>query len=250
MEPTADLSHISVAVPSCATRQRGAWATIALTTISGVVVTAFVLFALPALADRPQAARHTVMVFGDSLSSAYGLKPDEGWVALMANRLSARGVAVINASISGETTSGGLRRIKGDIERNKPTLVVVALGANDGLRGLPVAETQRNLAGMLDVIKHSGARAVVVGIQIPPNFGIEYAGNFKNLYVVLAAERRLPLVPFLLNGIAENFDNFLPDRLHPSAEAQPRILQNVLPVIERALLVTPAGATARETPRP
>ncbi len=198
-------------------------------------LTILMVIAFPAVAAEPKPNGPTVMVFGDSLSAAYGLRPEQGWVALMAAQLSARGVTIINASVSGETTSGGLRRIKADLERHRPTVVVLALGANDSLRGLPVAETRQNLARTLDQIRQRGAEAVVVGIQIPPNYGIQYTNDFKNLYGQLAAERKLLLVPFLLEGIAENLDNFQADRLHPIASTQPRVLQNVLPVVERAL---------------
>ena len=191
--------------------------------------------AFPVVAVASKPAGQTVMVFGDSLSAAYGLRAGEGWVELMAQRLAPRDTAVVNASISGETTSGGLRRIKADLARHKPSVVVVALGANDGLRGLPVAQTRQNLELMLDQIRQRGAKAVLVGIQIPPNYGIQYTNDFKNLFAQVAAERKLLLVPFLLEGIAENLDNFQPDRLHPIAATQWRVLQNVLPTVERAL---------------
>jgi len=200
-----------------------------------VVVTLVAAIAFPVRALAVQPARPTVMVFGDSLSAAYGLRAEQGWVALMAARLAPRGMAVVNASVSGETTSGGVRRIKADLERHKPSVVVLALGANDGLRGLPVAQTRQNLELILDQIRRLGAKTVLVGIQIPPNYGIQYTNDFKNLYTQLAAERKLLLVPFLLDGIAENLDNFQPDRLHPIAATQPRVLQNVLPVVEQAL---------------
>ena len=198
-------------------------------------LTILMVIAFPVVGAEPKSNGPTVMVFGDSLSAAYGLRPEQGWVALMAVRLAARGVTIVNASVSGETSSGGLRRIKADLERHEPTVVVLALGANDGLRGLPVAETRQNLARTLDQIRQRGADAVLVGIQIPPNYGIQYTNDFKNLYAQLAAERKLLLVPFLLEGIAENLDNFQADRLHPIASTQPRVLQNVLPVVERAL---------------
>jgi acyl-CoA thioesterase-1 len=198
-------------------------------------VTLATLFAFPALANNAAAAKGTVMVFGDSLSAGYGLRPNEGWVSLMQKELTPLGVAVVNASISGETTSGGVSRIKADLARHKPTVVVIALGANDGLRGLAVAEMRRNLETILSDVSRAGARAVLVGIQIPPNYGIQYAEDFKAVFPKLAAERKLPLVPFLLDGIAENLDNFQPDRLHPIASAQPRILQNVLPVVQKVV---------------
>jgi acyl-CoA thioesterase I len=180
-----------------------------------------------------------IMVYGDSLAAAYGINPSQGWVSLMEGKLKMHNTVVINASISGETTTGGASRIKTDLAKHKPTIVLVALGANDGLRGLPVAEMRKNLVKMLDEIKRANARAIIVGIQIPPNYGIDYTNQFKQTFANLAHERKLPLVPFLLDGIAENLDNFQPDRLHPTAAAQPRILANVLPIVERSLLSNP-----------
>ena len=203
----------------------------------------------PALASNAAPTPATVMIYGDSLSAAYGIKPEEGWVALMEKRLGPSGIRVINASISGETTAGGLGRIKTDLNRHKPGTVVLALGANDGLRGLPVASMRRNLEGMIDTIQRAGAKVILVGIQIPPNYGIEYASDFKNVFAAVATARRLALVPFLLDGIAEDLDNFQPDRLHPVAAAQARILQNVLPIVQQTVGRSPkaeaAGATKR-----
>ncbi len=198
-------------------------------------------------ADRPQ----IIMVYGDSLSAAYGLNPNEGWVSLMERSLQSqkgqppRNIRVVNASISGETTAGGANRIRNDLAKHKPNIVVLALGANDGLRGLAVKEMRANLVKMLDAIRDSGARAILVGIQIPPNYGIEYAASFRDTFAQLARERKLPLVPFLLDGIAEDLANFQADRLHPTAAAQPRILRNVLPAVEQTLS---AGAGKPATP--
>jgi acyl-CoA thioesterase I len=188
-----------------------------------------------------------VMVYGDSLSAAYGINPADGWVALMQTKLKARGVDVINASISGETTRGGLSRIKGDLAAHKPDVVLLALGANDGLRGLPVADTRKNLAAMIASVKTTKAKVVVIGIQIPPNYGLEYATQFRDLYADLARQNKTALVPFLLEGVAENLELFQPDRLHPVASAQPRILQNVLPVVEQVLLAPAVATTVRKS---
>ncbi len=209
-------------------------------------VTIALSYAFPAAATAT--AKSTVMVFGDSLSAGYGLRPDEGWVSLMQRELAPHGVNVVNASISGETTSGGVSRIKADLARHKPTAVVVALGANDGLRGLAVTEMRRNLETILNDISRAGARAILVGIQIPPNYGIQYAEDFKAVFPKIAAERKLPLVPFLLDGIAENLDNFQADRLHPTAAAQPRILKNVLPAVQK--LVKPRATSPQTTAKP
>lgn len=181
-----------------------------------------------------------VMVFGDSLSAAYGLNASQGWVALMATALKDRNASVINASISGETTSGGLARLSTDLARHRPTHVLIALGANDGLRGLPIADTRKNLAAMINAVKRANAQPVLIGIQIPPNYGPDYANAFAALYPDLAKQTKVALVPFLLDGIADRLELFQADRLHPTAAAQPRILQNVLPILLRALPPTVA----------
>lgn len=178
------------------------------------------------------------MVYGDSLSAAYGFDPKDGWVALLAAKLGKDGVTVINSSISGETTSGGLSRIKSDLARIRPTIVVLELGANDGLRGLPVADMQRNLQGIITTIQAARARVVLVGVQIPPNYGIEYTQQFREVYAGLAKKNKLLLVPFLLEGFADRLEWFQADRMHPVAEAQPRILENVLPAVREALAQT------------
>ena len=189
------------------------------------------------------AKQETIMVYGDSLSAAYGMQPEQGWVALLTHKLKADAktaqVRVINASISGETTSGGRARIRADLAANKPTIVLVALGANDGLRGLAVTEARANLRAILDAIQTANARAVIVGIQIPPNYGIDYARDFRDLFPALARARKLPLVPFLLDGIADNLDLFQADRLHPIAAAQPRILHNVWATLQPLLTPKP-----------
>ncbi len=200
---------------------------------------AFLLAVLPATAEAANGSR--IMVFGDSLSAAYGLREPEGWVHLMSERLTPLGMTVINASISGETTTGGLSRIRTDLARNRPTLVLIALGANDGLRGLPTADMRKNLQAMIAACQAAGAKVVLIGIQIPPNYGAGYARQFQDVYRELATQNRLPLVPFLLDGIADNLDFFQADRLHPTAAAQPRILENVLPVVLKA---TGAGSAA------
>ena len=174
-------------------------------------------------------AQRTVMVFGDSLSAAYGLSSQQGWVALLAERIARDKLdwRVVNASVSGETTAGGLRRLPVDLKRHRPSLVVIALGANDGLRGQPVAAARANLEGMIRAARAARAEPVLVGLMIPPNYGIDYAREFRELYPALAKKSRVPLVPFLLEGVAEHRELFQPDQLHPTAEAQARILDNV-----------------------
>lgn len=178
-----------------------------------------------------------IMVYGDSLSAAYNIDPAKGWVALMADRLKQNqpNAVVINASISGETTTGGRSRLATDLARHKPTHVLLQLGANDALRGLPLADTRRNLEAMLQQIRAAGAVPVLIGIQIPPNYGPEYSQEFRDLYPGLAKARKIALVPFLLEGIADKPELFLPDGLHPGVAAQPRLLDNVWPVLQAAL---------------
>lgn len=188
-----------------------------------------------------------VMVFGDSLSAAYGLaSPQLGWPALLGQRLERKTPAwsVVNASVSGETTAGGLRRLPEDLKRHQPRVVVIALGANDALRGLPLAGSRANLEQMVRLAREAKAVPVLVGLMIPPNYGIEYAAQFRDMYREIARRMEVPLVPFLLEGVAEKRELFQPDQLHPTAEAQPRILDNVWPVIDRVLAQPAAPAKA------
>jgi acyl-CoA thioesterase-1 len=197
----------------------------------GLVALLFGLAATPAFAQR------TLMVFGDSLSAAYGLATNEGWVSLLADRIARDGLAwrVVNASVSGETTAGGLRRLPEDLKRHRPSLVVIALGANDGLRGQPVAAARANLEKMIRLARAAKADPVLVGLMIPPNYGIEYSREFAALYPGLAKSAHVTLVPFLLEGIADRRELFQADQLHPSAAAQPLILDNVWPRLEPLL---------------
>ncbi|MEO8101378.1 MAG: arylesterase [Betaproteobacteria bacterium] len=199
----------------------------------GAVLTTICLIAFNAKAAFASSER--IMVYGDSLSAAYGIDQRDGWVSLLQAKMHAEGVTVINSSISGETTAGGSNRLMTDLAKIKPTIVVLALGANDGLRGLPTAETRKNLQSMIVKIQAARAKVVLIAIQIPPNYGIEYSRQFRELYFDLARSNRLPPPPFLLEGIAERLELFQADRLHPKAEAQSAILDNVLPAIRKAL---------------
>ena len=196
-----------------------------------MLVAAFAVLALPAHAER------TLLVFGDSLSAAYGLAPQQGWVALLEQRIAQQKLdwKVVNASVSGETTAGGLRRLPQDLKRHKPDAVLIELGANDALRGQPIAGIRSNLEEMVRLVRRARAEPVLLGIMIPPNYGIDYAAEFRKLYPALAKREALPLVPFLLAGLVEDPGNFQPDQLHPTAAAEPRVLDNVWPVIEPLL---------------
>ena len=187
---------------------------------------------------QPTAKTPTIMVFGDSLSAEYGLKRGTGWVSLLQDRLKRSGFPhlVSNASISGETTAGGLSRLPAALKRVKPDFVILELGGNDGLRGLPVGSTKKNLAQMVAMTRASGAIPLLVGIRVPPNYGPQYARQFDGLFQELARATETALVPFLLDGIAENPAMFQPDGIHPNEAAQPRLLDNVWPALNRLLV--------------
>jgi acyl-CoA thioesterase-1 len=188
-----------------------------------------------------QSVGNRVLVLGDSLSAEYGLRRGSGWVALLEARLAqARtdftgnggNATVVNASISGETTAGGWSRLAPLLERHRPAVVVIALGANDALRGLDLGTTEANLGRMIDAAKAAGARPVLVGMMLPPNYGRAYADRFAALYPDLARKRGAALVPFLLDGFAGDTTRFQSDRIHPNESAQQRMLDNVWPAIE------------------
>ncbi len=199
---------------------------------SAALLAAAALAAAPAIASpRAGANDARILVVGDSLSAEYGLPRDTGWVKLLADRLveQAPKYSVVNASISGETTSGGRTRLPPLLQRHRPAIVVIQLGANDGLRGLSLAAMRENLGAMIDASQHAGARVLLVGVRIPPNYGRDYAERFFATFAELARERKVALAPFLLDGFAERLDMFQPDRIHPNERAQPLMLDNVWP---------------------
>ncbi|MEP6873978.1 MAG: arylesterase [Burkholderiales bacterium] len=182
------------------------------------------------------AAAPTVLVVGDSLSAEYGLKRGSGWVALLEARLTQAKIAatVINASISGDTTSGGRSRLPALLAQHQPGVVVIELGANDALRGLPLAMTRDNLAAMTRAARAAGAKVLIAGMQLPPNYGRKYGDEFASLFATVAKTEGAALVPFLLKGVADGPQAetlFQPDRIHPLAAAHPIILDNVWPVL-------------------
>lgn len=181
-----------------------------------------------------------VLVLGDSLSAEYGLPRDTGWVKLLADRLARDGAkySVVNASISGETTSGGRTRLPALLKQHRPAVVVIELGANDGLRGLPVNAMRDNLAAMIDASRAAGARVLLVGVRVPPNYGRDYAERFASTFEELARRRKVALAPFLLDGFAERLEYFQADRIHPNEKAQPLMLDNVWPHL-KPLLAAP-----------
>ncbi len=183
-------------------------------------------------------------MLGDSLSAEYGLARGSGWVALLQRRLAGERSAppVVNASISGDTTSGGRSRLPALLEQHRPAVLIIELGGNDALRGLPLDMTQANLAAMVRAGKAAGARVLVVGMQLPPNYGSKYARDFSALFSAVAREQKVALVPFLLKGVADGPQAeslFQADRIHPNADAQARMLDNVWPVLQPLLNSAP-----------
>lgn len=170
-----------------------------------------------------------ILVWGDSLSAGYRLRADQSWPSLLQGRLDAEGFAahVVNGSVSGETTAGGRSRLPQALERHRPDILILALGANDGLRGLPPPLMRRNLLQMIDTAHAAGTRVLLVGMRLPPNYGPAYAAKFQDSFNQVADDRGVPLVPFLLEPIALDPSAFLDDGLHPTAEAQPVILDHI-----------------------
>ena len=191
-------------------------------------------------AQSTTAAAGTILVVGDSLSAEYGLKRGTGWVPLLVQQLSAdkSPMTVVNASISGDTTSGGRSRLAALLKRHKPAVVVLELGGNDALRGLPLNMTEQNLSAMTQAAKKAGAKVLLVGMQVPPNYGSAYAASFSGLFPKIARAEKVALVPFFLKGIADASDataQFQADRIHPNAQAQPKMLANVWPELKKLI---------------
>ena len=193
--------------------------------------------ALPPAAAQTGNAAKTVLVVGDSLSAEYGIARGTGWVPLLGARLAERypNYRAVNASISGDTTSGGLARLPALLAQDKPAIVVLELGSNDALRGLPLNVTAQNLSAMAQSSVQAGARVVIVGMQIPPNYGRDYTQKFMNVFPAVAQAEHAALVPFLMEGIATDRSLFQADGLHPISAAQPRLMENVWTVLEPLL---------------
>jgi acyl-CoA thioesterase-1 len=194
----------------------------------------------PAWAVQPQSRSPTILVVGDSLSAEYGLKRGSGWVELLEKRLAQERLTakVINASISGDTTSGGRSRLAALLAQHRPTLVIIELGGNDALRGLPLNMTQDNLLTMTRQAKSAGAQVLLLGMQMPPNYGPDMARQFEAAYAQVAKSQKAALVPFFLQGIGDDPEPlkwFQADRIHPNEAAQPRMLANVWPTLKKQL---------------
>ena len=199
------------------------------------------LYAPAAMAQKPAPVRpQVILVLGDSLSAEYGLPRGTGWVALLEKRLAQEEIAatVVNASVSGETTSGGRSRLAALRTQHQPSQVVIELGGNDALRGLPLKNTEENLTWMVQTAQKSGAKVLLVGMQVPPNYGTDYANRFAATFTTVAKARKVGVVPFFLKGVADGPDPtrlFQPDRIHPRAEAHPQMLANVWPELQKLL---------------
>jgi len=206
--------------------------------LARVVLLVWVGLALPlsvhAAAVEPEPV---VLVVGDSLSAGYGVAVDATWVALLQKRLAAQGYGyrVVNASISGDTTGGARARLPHALELHKPAVVILELGGNDGLRGLPMEQMKQNLGSMIAQAQKAGARVVLVGMKLPPNYGPEYTRSFDSVYPELAKRYRTALVPFLLEDFSEKMELFQPDRIHPTEEAQPLMMEQVWTALQPLL---------------
>jgi acyl-CoA thioesterase I len=198
------------------------------------------VLALVGPAGAQGAAPRTIVVLGDSLSAGYGISVQEGWVNLLAQRLASEGYGykVVNASVSGETTQGGVARLPRVLELHKPEIVIIELGGNDGLRGLPLASSRENLQRAITTARNANARVLLVGMMIPPNYGQRYSQEFRDMYTGLASKNSVALVPFLLDEVALKSDLMQEDGIHPNARGQPRMLENLWPKL-KPLLVAP-----------
>jgi acyl-CoA thioesterase I len=198
----------------------------------------FVAFA--SYAGAQNSASRTIVVLGDSLSAAYGIKAQEGWVSLLAQRLASEGYGykVVNASVTGETTQGGVSRLPRALELHKPAIVIIELGGNDGLRGLQLAASRENLQRSIVLAKNAGARVLLVGMMIPPNYGQRYTEEFREMFGSLAQKNSVAVVPFLLEGVALDPALMQADGIHANAKGQPRMLENLWPSL-KPLLVAP-----------
>jgi acyl-CoA thioesterase I len=203
---------------------------------TAVSVLVCALVAMPVNATN-LAKPQTIVIFGDSLSSAYGITLDEGWVSLLQQRLAKqkRYDQVVNASITGETTSGGLSRFSYMLKTHKPNIVMIELGGNDGLRGLSADETYKNLNVMIQQAKKNKVKVLLLGMKIPPNYGVKYSQQFSENYQILAKKHKIQNVPFFLEGVAGNPNLIQADGIHPTAKAQPQLLENVWPTLIQML---------------
>ena len=196
-----------------------------------------IIIALYCFGTSQLALADTLLVYGDSISAAYGMDQEQGWVTLLANRVAASHphYQVVNASVSGETTGGGVTRLPKSLAFHQPDILVLELGGNDGLRGYPLSRIRDNLQTMIQQAQDSGARVLLIGMVLPPNYGRRYTLAFEKVFSTLAEEYSLPFVPFLLDGISTGKDLVQRDGIHPTVEAQPKLLEDVCPSLEPIL---------------
>jgi acyl-CoA thioesterase-1 len=204
--------------------------------VSAFALSAAAAFLSCATASTPAPSR-TILVFGDSISAGYGIRVEQGWVSLLQRKLESQGYGyrVVNASVSGETTAGGLARLPRALNVQKPVIVILELGGNDGLRALPIPQMRSNLMRMVTLCKEAGARVLVVGTRIPPNYGPVYTQQFHAVYDEVSKYFKIPLVPFLLNDVALNGNMMQADGIHPNAAGQPKLLDNIWPQLAKML---------------
>ena len=215
-----------------------------LTTMMFIIV---LLISVSSLAKEKESTvlKSTVLIWGDSLSAAYGIPIEKGWVQLLQNELPA--LKIINGSLSGETTQGGLNRLAAALKTHTPDIVLIELGANDGLRGLPIATLHSNLTRMIHAIKARQAKVIIAEMKIPLNYGLNYTQQFEKTFHQLAKTHDVVLIPFMLENIANNYELMQEDGLHPTAEAQTLILKQVKPIIEQILKKNQALSTSKQT---
>lgn len=213
------------------------------------MVLLFSLFSLHSMAQKDEASASlaaknktiTILILGDSISAGFGIPMQQGWVALLSKELQRSDVKtqVINASISGDTTQGGVSRLPGLLTKHQPDLVIIELGGNDGLRGTPIKRIRHNLKTLIQLSRGAGSDVLLAGMQIPPNYGRKYTHSFRDIFPTLAAQEKTLLIPFLLQNVVENQALMQADGIHPTVTAQPLIVELVLPVIEQWLAVNP-----------
>ena len=205
------------------------------------LMSAFALAALTAIMSSATAASpavRTILVFGDSISAGYGIRVDQGWVSLLRRRLESQGYGyrVVNASVSGETTAGGLARLPRALAVQKPAIVILELGGNDGLRALPVLQMRSNLMRMVTLSREAGAKILLVGMRIPPNYGPVYTQQFHAVYDDIGRYFKIPVLPFLLEEVALNANLMQADGIHPNVDGQPKLLENIWPSLSKILV--------------
>jgi len=197
----------------------------------------FISALLVCLFTLPVFANNSILIIGDSLSAGYGIDTNLGWVNLLRNKLQQNGYHydVINSSISGDTTSQGLARLPGALKQFKPQITIIELGGNDGLRGLPIATIKNNLNQMISLIKKTNSHVLLIGVRLPPNYGLAYTNQFHQLFVSLAQQNKISIVPFFLQNIDQDYSLMQADHIHPIAKAQSAMLNNIWPTLEKLL---------------